>query len=302
MKAIQASVIIPSFNGKDKVIGLLKSIEKQTVTNVEVLVVIDGSTDGSADALRSTDWKLQLRLIEQENKGRAGARNTGAGEAQSELLIFFDDDLMLDPACIEKHISANDLSVKRIVMGQVIEPSSAADTEIKKYKDYLNQSWATVLDPYKQKIFPENLTVLSAQNVSITKSIFNTLEGFDSTLKDIEDYDLALRARSKNIPVFYLDTAIAIHVDFFSFYKYALRSKEYFKNRRLAARFNPELYASDKILTHKNSLLQKGVYRILRFPFWLHILDSANIFRFLLPRQVRYKLYGIIITAFAHNQ
>ncbi len=302
MKAIHASVIIPSFNGKDKVIGLLESIEKQTFSDVEVLVVIDGSTDGTAEKIRSITWKLPIRLIEQENTGRAGARNAGAHAAKTELLIFFDDDLILDAACIEQHVLAIDLSVKRIVMGQVVEPSRASDNEIKKYKDYLNQSWAKVLAPYKQKNFAGSLTVLSAQNISITKSLFNELGGFDSTLKDIEDYDLALRAREKNIPVFYLDTAIALHVDFFSFYKYALRSKDYLKNRRLAAGFNPELYSSDKILSHRNSLLQQGVYNILRFPFWLKMLDSANIFRFLLPKQIRYKLYGIIITAFAHNQ
>jgi GT2 family glycosyltransferase len=303
MTAPQASVIVPSYNGKDKVIRLLNSLQLQTCLSFEVVIVLDGSTDGSAEAIKSHDWKFfPLRLIEQENKGRAGARNAGANTAQTDLLIFFDDDMILDTTCVEKHIGLHDCKLRCIVMGQVIEPSSETDNEIKKYKNYLNQCWAKVLEPYKQNYFPENLPLLSAQNFSVSKSIFNELHGFDSTLKDVEDYDLALRARSNNIPIYYLDTAVALHADFFSFYKYALRSKDYLKNRRLAARSNPELYSSDKILTHKNSLLQKKVYRLLRFPFWLKLLDSFNVFRIILPRRLRYKLYGVIITAFVHNQ
>lgn len=303
MTTIQASVIIPTFNGKDKLAGLLKSIERQTRLDIEVIIVIDGSTDATGEQIKSVDWQIPvLRVIEQENKGRAGARNTGAHAAQTNLLIFFDDDMILDAACVERHISENDVAQKRIVMGQVIEPSSETDNEIKKYKNYLNQSWETILTPYRKKNFPENLILLSAQNVSLSKNIFIELQGFDSKLKDIEDYDLALRARSKNIPVYYLDTAIALHADFFSFYKYAARSKDYLKNRRLAARSNPGLYATDKILTHKNSPAQKLIYWFLRYPFWLKMLDSCNVFRFVLPKSLRYKLYGIIITAFVRNQ
>ena len=301
MNILQASVIIPTYNGNDKLMMLLQSLEKQTCTAFEVLVVIDGSTDNTLQKIESVSWNLNaLKLIEQTNKGRAGARNSGAQRAQSELLIFFDDDMIVDAACIEKHIEAHTATINRIVMGQVIEPSKKNDPEIRKYKDFLNQSWAGILKPYALKNIPAHLTILSAQNMSVSVALFKALGGFNETLKDIEDYDLALRAKTTNIPVYYLNTAISVHNDFFNFKKYALRSKAYLKNRRLAASLNPGLYATDTILAHKHSRLQQLAYAVLRYPFWLTVLDSCNIFTVLLPKKLRYKLYGIIITAYAH--
>ena len=299
----QASVIIPTYNGKDKLMVLLQSLEKQTYTAFEVVVIIDGSTDDTLQKIESKRWNLNdLKLIEQKNTGRAGARNTGAHNAQSPILIFFDDDMIADPTCIEKHVEAHKTITNVIIMGQVIEPSKKSDPEIRKYKDFLNQSWASVLNPYALKEIPSHLTILSAQNMSISSTLFQTLGGFNETLKDIEDYDLALRAKTKNIAVYYLNTAIAVHNDFFNFKKYAGRSKAYFRNRLLAARLNAALYANDPILTHKHSRILQAVYSIFRYSFWLSVLDSFNIFTVFLPKKLRYKLYGIIITAYVHNQ
>lgn len=303
MTPLHASIIVPSYNGKDKVIKLLKSLEQQTCLTFEVVVVVDGSTDGTAKALKVLDWKLpSLRVIETQNNGRAGARNTGAQEAKYNVLIFFDDDMFIDATCVEQHLLANTFQSKRIVMGQVIEPSSSADNEIKKYKDYLNKSWSKKIDLYKQQNLPTDVTFLSAQNFSISKNLFTELEGFNQNLKDVEDYDLALRAKSKHIPVYYLDTALAIHCDYFSFHKYALRSKDYLKNRMLAAKLNPALYSKDPILTHKNSTIQKIVYPFLKHTFWLTLFDSFNIFTYILPKNLRYKLYGVVITAHIQSQ
>jgi len=297
-----ASIIIPTFNGKDKLIKLLQSLEKQNVSNVEIIVVIDGSTDGTLHSIQSIPWKLNdLKLIEQKNKGRAGARNTGAREATTELIIFFDDDMIVDSACIETHIKAHTSNPNTIYMGQVIEPSKPHDPEIKLYKDYLNQSWAKVLEPYKNNNIAKHLTILSAQNVSISATVFNKLQGFDERLKDIEDYDFALRAKEEHISIFYLDTAIAIHTDFFDFQKYATRSKDYLKNRKLASQLKPELYISDRILTHTIPFGQRSIYAVLKYPLWLWILDNFNFFKCLYPKKMRYKLYGIIITAYIHG-
>lgn len=298
----QVSIIVPSYNGKDKVIRLLNSLEQQTFLAFEVIVVLDGSTDGSIEALKLNHWKLpSLRVIETKNNGRAGARNTGAREAKYNLLIFFDDDMVIDLMCVEQHSIAADFHLKRIVMGQVIEPCNASDKEIKKYKDYLNKSWAEKIDLYKKQNLPFDYTFLTAQNFSISKMLFAELNEFNPDLKDIEDYDLALRAKSKMIPIYYLDTALAVHCDFFSFHKYALRSKDYLKNRILAAKFNPELYFYDPILNHKNSTLQKLIYPLFKYSFWLTLFDT-NLLAHILPKKMRYQLYGIAITAYIHNQ
>lgn len=298
----RASVIIPSYNGKDKLIHLLQSLENQTIQDIEIIVIIDGSTDGTLQHIKSVGWMLPgLKLIEQQNRGRAGARNRGAQEATSDLLIFFDDDMILDAHCIEKHIEANASVFNTIFMGQVIEPCTPSDPEIRQYKNYLNISWAKVLAPYKNAVIPRQHTILSAQNMSVSTSVFAALHGFDEWLKDIEDYDLALRAKQKAISIFYLDSALAVHADFFNFQKYAERSKNYLTNRRLAATLKPELYANDPVLMHKDSIIQKAVYSFFKFKCWIYLLDNFNILRFILPEKMRYALYGIILTAHVKN-
>ncbi len=302
MTHVLASVIIPTFNGKDKVTQLLKSLEKQTVSSFEIIVVIDGSTDESLQYIQSFEWKLnELRLIEQTNKGRAGARNAGACEAKTPLLIFFDDDMLLDSVCIEKHLQFHQQHTFCIAMGKIIEPATAGDAEIVHYKDFLNTSWNQTLEPYRQQALPAEWTILSAANFSISKSGFNALNGFDELLKDIEDYDFALRVKQQGTKIYYLGDAVSIHKDPFTFQKYAARSRSYLKNRKYAAQLKPALYGNDPILNHKNSALQKLVYAFFKYPFWLHLLDHYNVF-VVLPKKLRYKIYGIIFTAFIHNQ
>ncbi|MGC9399907.1 MAG: glycosyltransferase [Anaerolineae bacterium] len=84
------SVVIPVYNGAETLPACLKALQRQTVPpeTYEVIVVDDGSTDGSADVAR----KFDVRLISQSNAGPAAARNRGAEEARGEILLFTDAD------------------------------------------------------------------------------------------------------------------------------------------------------------------------------------------------------------------
>jgi len=302
MTPLQVSIIVPSYNGKDKVIRLLHSLEKQTFLSFEIIVVLDGSTDGTAEAINSIVWDMfPLKIIEQKNNGRASARNKGVSYSTTNLLLFFDDDMVPASTCIQEFISFHREHKNVIALGQIIEPASKEDTEIKKYKDYLNTSWNNNLSVYRNKIIPNSIVVLSAANFSISTSLFNRLKGFDESLKDIEDYDFALRARVEKIQTFYLVTAIAVHQDHFTFRKYADRSKAYLKNRIFAASIKPDLYGADPILKHHHTILLKSLYALMKYPFWLTLFD-ASLLPSILPQKMRYKLYGIAITAYIHNQ
>ncbi len=87
------SVVIPVFNGERFLATAIQSVLDQTYRPVEVLVVDDGSTDGSAAVARSFEG---VRVIEQAHAGPGTARNRGVAVATGELLAFLDaDDLML---------------------------------------------------------------------------------------------------------------------------------------------------------------------------------------------------------------
>jgi glycosyltransferase involved in cell wall biosynthesis len=84
------TVIIPTFNRRGYVVEAVKSVLIQGIDHCEIIVVDDGSTDGTKDVLRP--YADMIRYIHQENQGVSAARNRGVCEARGELLAFLDSD------------------------------------------------------------------------------------------------------------------------------------------------------------------------------------------------------------------
>lgn len=115
------SVVIPVYNVKPYLERCLKSVLRQTYKDMEVILVDDGSKDGSGelcDELATTDAQ-RIRVIHQQNQGLSGARNTGIRHATGEYIIFLDsDDEWLLADGLEKLVQASvgrDLVVFRCV-------------------------------------------------------------------------------------------------------------------------------------------------------------------------------------------
>jgi len=90
LKSESISVIIPVYNAEDFVGEAIESVLKQTVKPLEVILVNDGSTDASVEEIKT--YIPDVKLINQENKGIGGARNTGIKNAKGELFSFLDSD------------------------------------------------------------------------------------------------------------------------------------------------------------------------------------------------------------------
>lgn len=96
------SVVIPIYNVEDYLCECLDSVLAQTYKNLEILLVDDGSTDGSATIAKQYETKeTRIRLIHQENRGLSGARNTGINLATGDYLIFVDSDDSISSTHIE---------------------------------------------------------------------------------------------------------------------------------------------------------------------------------------------------------
>lgn len=96
------SVIVPVYNTEEYLGSCVRSILAQTYTNLEVLLVDDGSTDGSGtlcDQLASSD--SCVHVVHQANAGQAAARNYGIENCHGEYVLFCDSDDELEPNCIE---------------------------------------------------------------------------------------------------------------------------------------------------------------------------------------------------------
>lgn len=100
----KVSVIIPVYNAEKYVASALESVLAQTYQNLEILIVDDGSPDGSLEICQQ--FKDQrIRIICQQNRGLSGSRNTGIRHAKGEYLAFLDADDIWLPQKIEKHVS-----------------------------------------------------------------------------------------------------------------------------------------------------------------------------------------------------
>jgi glycosyltransferase involved in cell wall biosynthesis len=100
----KVSVIIPVYNVENYITEAVNSVLAQTYTNFEIIIVDDGSTDRSKEICQQfTDPRI--KIIHQQNRGLAGARNTGIRHAQGQYLAFLDSDDLWVPEKLEKHIA-----------------------------------------------------------------------------------------------------------------------------------------------------------------------------------------------------
>jgi len=97
------SVVVPVYDVEDYLEEALRSVLDQSLADIEVICVDDGSTDGSAAILdRLAEADGRLRVIRQENRGLGAARNAGARAARGDRLYFFDSDDLLAPGALTR--------------------------------------------------------------------------------------------------------------------------------------------------------------------------------------------------------
>ncbi|MGB9716145.1 MAG: glycosyltransferase family 2 protein [Thermodesulfovibrionales bacterium] len=97
------SIIMPLYNKRPYVRRALESVQQQTFTNWELIVVDDGSTDGGADIVKGINDN-RIQVIHQENKGPGAARNAGLAIARGKYVAFLDADDEYLPLFLEKGI------------------------------------------------------------------------------------------------------------------------------------------------------------------------------------------------------
>lgn len=289
------SVIIPTYNGAHKLPGILHSLEQQTHAPDEVLVVVDGATDNTLGVLQATTWNLPLRIVTQENRGRAAVRNRGAAEAVHDLLLFFDDDMLLPATCVQKHVEHHQAYEGSILTGGLQEPDQARRSDFSRFKDYLNRRWSlTFHQTGLTRIANEN-PYLTAGNLSLSKAVFATLNGFDEGLNDAEDYDLAVRAVKEQIPLFYNADAFAWHNENVNCLTYIKRLRQYAKAQEKLAALKPSLYSRSIRKAQVPGGLKAVVFDFFCSRWWIESVDQGT--WTWLPQQVRFKLYDLIVTA-----
>lgn len=106
-KRISVSIIVPVYNAENTIINVIDKIIGQKVKGIELILINDGSTDKSLQAMKSRAEKdNRVIIIDQKNAGASAARNTGIHNAKGKYLMFFDADDDFDPDIISTMIEA----------------------------------------------------------------------------------------------------------------------------------------------------------------------------------------------------
>lgn len=285
------SIVIPTYNGKNKLKNILDSLMHQTYSNIEIIVSIDGSTDDSYTYLlsRQIDFK-NLIILNNENGGRAICRNRGAKAANGDLIIFLDDDMRATDTLVSQHVDYHQIHNDSIVVGATFEDLNKSKTDIQKYRAYLSRKWSKVetsklIEPY-----------ISAANFSISKQLFFKLGGFDAKLNDAEDYDLAITAFENDINIYFYPDIIGYHDDYITCKSYIKRLREYTFAQERLRKIKPERYIHKYPfrIAPKPTCLISMIYNFLSCKILVKIIDQ-NLLSFL-PVFFKYKIYDFVIT------
>lgn len=218
------SVVIPTFRRPDALRRTLRSLAAISYGGrYEVIVVDDGSEDSTArmvEQIQREEPRLHLRFYKQENSGAARARNRGAEMAKAEVLVFLDDDMLVEPDHLDKHVahlSAPD--AKRIINGEwEFAPDARRDLESSSFGRFRLWLEGWIKSSIEMKPLDSNLlrpSMLTACNLGIRRKDFLDLGGFDESFPaaGYEDQDLALRAARAGFEFVYDKRIVLAHLD-----------------------------------------------------------------------------------------
>lgn len=207
--SLKISVVIPTYNRRRVLASTLPSVLKQDFPREEfqVIVVVDGSSDGTVEMLREIKPACGLQIIEQPNRGQAVAKNAGARAARGELLLFLDDDIVCDSGLLRAHAEAHRGVERRLAFGPVyVSPESpralAAEMTRRRTDVYFR-----ALSEGREVRWPED--AYCPPNASVRRSDFVACGGFDERFgRSREEIDLGLRLWESGLQFQFLARAV----------------------------------------------------------------------------------------------
>jgi GT2 family glycosyltransferase len=205
------SVVMPTYNRVDQLRAALAGLAGQQglAEPVEVVVVSDGSTDGTDEYLASPAVPLPVVALSQPNAGPAAARNRGIDAARGELVLFVDDDTVADPdlvaAHLHRHASPDD---DLVVIGPMLTPDNYAISPwVQWEQDMLTKQY----DAMRDGVYEATARQFYTGNASIARRHVVAAGGFDPTFRRAEDVELAYRLADRGLRFTFDPTAVVLH-------------------------------------------------------------------------------------------
>jgi GT2 family glycosyltransferase len=296
---MKTSVIIPSYNPTLKLSATLDKLIPQSSHIDELIVIIDNDCYGDFEKslMKKYSGVLNLKIFPQPNSGRAVSRNRGVELSSSDLIIFLDDDMLAENDLIERHIQYHYKNPGIIVSGNGYRNPADATYDFGRFLIGMEKNWKkhdTDLHEITLKKFD-----FTACNMSLAKSTFRQLDGFDTRFSDSEDFDFAIRAIKQNVKIIYDSTLLAWHNDWPDIDKYIKRQNEYVLARVRIFNIHPEyLTYFPNLHVAEGSKFNKFISAIIRLMGGKQ-LSKSGLFK-KLPLSLKFLLYKTIIFSYSN--
>jgi GT2 family glycosyltransferase len=210
------SVVIPTYNRKAVLEETVRALARQTTLPLEVVVVDDGSADGTEELLASLRDELRSRLdlvpLRQPNLRQGRARNLGVAHAKGDLVLFLGDDTIPEPDCVAEHLFAH--AAREGPCAVIGFTGWQRDRmRVTPFLDFANGhgpqfSFDLLLDGQEVPF-----TTLYTSNVSIPRSALGS-DPFDHRFTSYgwEDCELGWRLSAMGLPIVYRKGAATRHL------------------------------------------------------------------------------------------
>ena len=211
---VKISVIIPTYNRRHILERTLPGVLAQDFPpqDYEVIVVADGSTDGTTEMLRDLKPTCCFRVLESEHRGAGTARNVGIRAATGELVLFLDDDLITTPGLLRQHCASHSGVAPCVVQGRMYIAPDSSQTIVRNVIERIGDSYYSSISPNLNLRFPEGMSsvyVLSyLVNGSVPRDVLLQCGGFDEQFLAAEELDLGLRLWKMGLSFRYQPEAI----------------------------------------------------------------------------------------------
>ncbi|WP_026990901.1 glycosyltransferase family 2 protein [Flavobacterium subsaxonicum] len=203
----RVSIIIPTYNRAEEIIKCLDSLVSQTYTNIEIIVVDDGSVDDTEQAIKAycLDKSLpdgKLVYYKQKNQGAPTARNFGLKNATGNFVVFFDSDDLMFPDRIRLQAEAMTKEGSDSCAGGFTDSANG-----KKFIPNLDESKGVIGSLIHWKIMG------STQCWMYKKELLDKLGGYDVSYACYQDWDLTFRYLSHNPKVAVVKESLTLFVN-----------------------------------------------------------------------------------------
>jgi GT2 family glycosyltransferase len=283
---MRASLVIPTFNRLDQLQTVIMAVQHQVRppgTDLEVVVVDDGSSDGTAEWLETQIGIPGFKAIRQQNSGPASARNRGVAAASGDLILFLGDDTEPQPGWLGAHLEEHRLfgsAGPLTVLGYTSFSPEIESPFLRFINEYGAQfGYLLIEDP---RAVPFNFFYTS--NISLPRNELVRLGGFreDFPAAAWEDIEFAYRAVGDGLKIHYQPQARTLHRHCIRPRTFCRRQRTSGRSAAIFAKLHPEL---DSFLGLHRSRRLTPLGRLRRSALWL-LVELGERVEGIVPRRV----------------